>query len=146
MKERERRYLERIEEIIERFGSIQRDFVLDQSGIHAIVEFIENFSGSIPEFSLNDPVLLKGKQAAFKVIDKLEKQLSELESLDPPELWKQFHDTFVNSIRIQLEGYKDMVQVFTDRDIMHITRGRARVDEGVSRLEGGSRGTWLCSK
>lgn len=146
MRERERRYLERIEEIIERFGSIQRDLVLDQSGIHAIVEFIEKFSGSIPEFPLNDPVLLKGKQAAFKVIGKLEEQLEELKSLEPPALWSQFHEVFVSSISTQLDGYREMVQVFNDRDTSHITRGRSTVDEGVSRLEGGSRGTWLFTK
>jgi len=141
-KEYEKYYMERIEDIIEQFGAIQRDFVLDRSGIHAIIEFIENFSGSTPEFSLDDPVLLKGKQAANKVIDKLSQQLVELEDLNPPEIWQQFHRSLVSSIKLQLQGYKEMTRIFTDKDISHIHNGREMVDQGMKILEGGSRNNW----
>ena len=60
MKERsdEKRYMEKIESVIDQFGTIQRNFVLDKSGIRAIVKFIQDFAGAPPSFSLDDPVIL----------------------------------------------------------------------------------------
>ncbi len=139
MKDEEKRYMEKIESAIDHFGTIQRNFVLDKSGIRAIVKFIQDFAGSPPSFSLDDPVILKGKQAAFKVIDELEKQLLDLRSVRPPDIWEKFHESLLNSIQLQLQGYKEMVRVFEDSDVDHLQHGQEMVNKGMGILEGGSR-------
>ncbi|MHB2015582.1 MAG: hypothetical protein ACYCW6_01410 [Candidatus Xenobia bacterium] len=139
MKDEEKRYMEKIEDVIDHFGTIQRNFVLDKSGIKAIVKFIQDFAGQPPSFSLDDPVVLKGKQAAFRVIDELEKQLSELQGLKPPDVWDKFHESLLSSIQLQLQGYKEMVRVFDDSDINHLQHGQELVNKGMGILEGGSR-------
>jgi len=139
MKDPERNYMEQIERIIEQFGTIQRNFVLDKSGIRAIVKFIEDFAGAPPTFSLDDPVILKGKQAAFKVIEELGKQLGDLERIQAPGVWARFHESLVSSIRLQLQGYKEMTRVFEDSDINHLSHGQELVNQGMAILEGGAR-------
>lgn len=131
--------MEQIERIIESFGQIQRNFVLDKSGIRAIVKFIEDFAGAPPTFSLDDPVILKGKQAAFKVIEELSKQLDELEKIEAPEVWRRFHESLISSIKLQLQGYKEMTRVFEDSDITHLSQGQELVNKGMGILEGGAR-------
>lgn len=132
-------YLEQVEKIIEQFGVIQRNFVMDKKGIHAIVKFIEDFSGQPQAFSLDDPVIQKGKNTCYRVIKEMEEQLNQLERLNPSELWKTFHESLLKSIRLQLEGYKEMAKVFEDRNIIHIAAGQKLVNEGMSLLEAGSK-------
>ena len=139
MKDEEKRYMEKIEAVIDHFGTIQRNFVLDKSGIKAIVKFIQDFAGAPPSFSLDDPVILKGKQAAFKVIDELGKQLSDLRTVKPPDVWEKFHESLLSSIQLQLEGYQEMVRVFEDSDVHHLSEGQDLVNKGMGILEGGSR-------
>lgn len=139
MRDPEREFMDQIERIIEHFGTIQRNFVLDKSGIRAIVKFIEDFAGGPPTFSLDDPVILKGKQAASRVIEELGVQHDELQRLHPPERWQRFHASLVSSIELQLRGYKEMTRVFEDSDVSHLTRGQELVNQGMSILEGGSR-------
>lgn len=139
MRDPEREYMEHIERIIEHFGTIQRNFVLDKSGIRAIVKFIEDFAGAPPTFSLDDPVILKGKQAATRVINELGTQYAELERIEPPERWQRFHESLLSSIQLQLQGYKEMTQVFEDSDISHLSSGQELVNRGMGILEGGSR-------
>lgn len=137
MKEKE--YLEKIEASVEHFGTIQRNFVLDKSGIHAIVSFIKDFQGKTPAFSLSDPVIIKGKNAATRVVEELAKQLKDLEKIQPPEIWERFHNMMISSIRMQLAGYKEMLKVFEDNDLSHVRKGQEIVNTGMSILEGGSR-------
>lgn len=139
MRDPEREFMDQIERIIEHFGTIQRNFVLDKSGIRAIVKFIEDFAGAPPTFSLDDPVILKGKQAASRVIEELGKQHADLQQLAPPERWVRFHASLVSSIELQLRGYKEMTRVFEDSDVSHLTQGQELVNQGMSILEGGSR-------
>ena len=140
MTDPEREFMDQIERIIEHFGTIQRNFVLDKSGIRAIVKFIEDFAGAPPSFSLDDPVILKGKQAAGRVIEELGVQHAELQRLAPPERWQRFHASLVSSIELQLRGYKEMTRVFEDSDVNHLTKGQELVNQGMSLLEGGTRG------
>ncbi|NDD27066.1 MAG: hypothetical protein EB084_02220 [Proteobacteria bacterium] len=139
MRDPEREFMEQIERIIERFGTIQRNFVLDKSGIRAIVKFIGDFAGAPPTFSLDDPVILKGKQAAMRVVEELGVQLDDLQQLSPPERWMRFHASLVSSIELQLKGYQEMTRVFEDSDVAHLSQGQALVNEGMSILEGGTR-------
>ncbi len=139
MKDAEKQYMEQIEGIIEQFGTIQRNFVLDKTGIRAIVKFIEDFAGGPQTFSLDDPVILKGKQAAFRVIEELGKQLDELGRIEPPEVWLRFHESLCSSIKLQLQGYKEMTKVFEDSDINHLSSGQELVNKGMGILEGGAR-------
>lgn len=137
MDNQEEHYLEQVEGIIEQFGVIQRQFIMDRKGIHAIVKFIEDFSGQPQSFSLDDPVIQKGKATTHRVIKEMEDQLSQLEALNPPELWQTFHQTLLKSIKLQLEGYKEMSKVFENRNTIHIAAGQKLVNEGMGLLEAG---------
>lgn len=139
MRDPEREYMDQIERIIEHFGTIQRNFVLDKSGIRAIVKFIEDFAGAPPSFSLDDPVILKGKQAATRVIEELGEQYEELMRIKAPERWLKFHESLLSSIKLQLQGYKEMTRVFEDSDISHLSNGQELVNQGMGILEGGTR-------
>lgn len=136
---REEDYLGEVEKIIEQFGVIQRSFVMDEKGIHAIVKFIEDFSGQPQAFSLDDPVIQKGKAACLRVIKEMENQHAQLEKLKPPELWTTFHESLFKSIKMQLEGYREMAKVFDNRNVIHIATGQKLVNEGMSLLEAGTR-------
>ena len=135
----EEAYLGEVEKIIEQFGVIQRSFVMDKKGIHAIVQFIEDFSGQPQSFSLDDPVIQKGKSTCIRVIKEMEDQLLRIQQLTPPELWKPFHESLSKSIQLQLEGYKEMAKVFENRNVIHIAAGQKLVNEGMSLLEAGTR-------
>lgn len=139
MKEEEQKYLSQLEKVIENFGTIQRNFVLDKSGIRAIIKFIEDLEGRRPFFDLDDPVVQKGKAAANRVIEALSGQLQILEDLQAPPMWKKFHDSLVESIRTQLEGYREMSLVFEDSDMDHVTDGQEMVNRGMKLLEGGKK-------
>jgi len=133
----EKQYIEAVEAVIEQFGTIQRNFVLDRQGIRAIVRFIQDLEGKHPVFALDDPVLQKGKGAAERVIQELAHQLKTLEALTPPQIWARFHSAFLDSIRLQLEGYREMMKVFNDNRIEHIAKGQEKVDRGMSILSAG---------
>jgi hypothetical protein len=135
----EKAYLEEIEKVIEQFGVIQRSFVMDKKGIHAIVQFIEDFSGQPQTFSLDDPVIQKGKGICTRVIKEMEDQFVHIQELTPPDLWKPFHESLTKSIQLQLEGYKEMAKVFENKNIIHIATGQKLVNEGMSLLEAGTK-------
>jgi hypothetical protein len=139
MDAKEKKYLKSIEQVIESFGNIQRNFVLDKTGIRAIIKFIEDLEGRRPFFELDDPVVQKGKTAAKRVIDELSVQLDTLEKMTPPKPWEQFHSSLVESIKLQLEGYKEMSLVFEDSNMNHILEGQDMVNRGMKILEGGSK-------
>jgi hypothetical protein len=139
MDENEKKYLDGIEKVIESFGTIQRNFVMDKTGIRAIIKFIEDLEGRRPFFELDDPVVQKGKTAVIRVIEELTGQLNTLKDLLPPSPWKQFHHSLIESIRIQLEGFKEMSLVFEDSDMDHIVDGQDLVNRGMKILEGGAR-------
>lgn len=139
MKDEEKKYMDEIERIIEGLGAIQRKFVLDKTGIRAIIRFIEDLEGRRPFFELDDPVVRKGKMAVKRVIDELSRQMEILEDLKPPQPWKEFHRTLVQSIKLQLEGYQEMSMVFEDSNMDHIADGQEMVGQGMKILEGGSK-------
>jgi len=139
MDKNEEKYLGNIEQVIERFGTIQRNFVLDKTGVRAIINFIEQFEGRHPFFELDDPVVKKGKAAAYRVIEELDKQVTYLKKLKYPENWEKFHKVLVESIEIQLNGYQEMVKVFEDSKLEHIEEGHKMVNEGMNILQGGNR-------
>ena len=139
MNDPERRYMESIEKSIEQLGSIQRTFVLDKNGIRAIVRLIEEMGGAPPVFSLDDPVILKGRAAALRVVEELAAQLATLEAIDAPDIWAHFHQSLVTSIGLQLQGYRAMTRVFDDSNPRHLAEGQELVTRGMAMLEAGSR-------
>jgi hypothetical protein len=88
---------------------------------------------------LDDPVVQKGKTAARRVIDELTEQLKFLEAVEAPALWGQFHHSLIESIRYQVQGYKEMAMVFEDSNMNHIIEGQEMVDRGMKILEGGAK-------
>lgn len=136
----ERRYLEQVEAFTSEFGRIQRDFVLQKHGVQAILRFIEDFSGLKPTFKPDDPVLVKGQTAARTAIQELEVQFRRLEAAQPPPAWVLFQATLRESVRLQVQGYREMLRVFEDQDLAHLARGKAQVEQGMGLLEAGERG------
>lgn len=134
---KEKSYIDAVERSIESFGSIQREFVLDKRGVHALVRLVEELGGHAEGLELNDPVILKGKKSVEKVITSLESQVNSLVELDPPERWETFHNTLKSSLEIQVKGYKEMFKVFRDSDVRHIIKGQKIVDRGITLLSGG---------
>jgi len=130
----EKNYIEKVEKIIENFGKIQKTLVLDKEGIKAITRLVEEWEGKPHTFSLDDPVTLKGRQAAEKVLGELEKQSVELSRITPPERWSTFHQKLSDSISLQIEGYREMLQVFKDREPRHLLSGQEKINQGMGLL------------
>ncbi|MCD6310625.1 MAG: hypothetical protein J7M18_07905 [Candidatus Eremiobacteraeota bacterium] len=139
MTRKERKYINAIEQSIENFGAIQRDFVLDKRGIHALVRFIEDLEGHQPSFDLDDPVIQKAKTSVQKVIIGLKSEIKKLKKLEPSSQWKTFHDAFLTSLNEQLKGYTEMFKVFKDGKIRHIKKGQEIANRGVNLLVGGQK-------
>ncbi|MCL5773517.1 MAG: hypothetical protein M1536_03980 [Firmicutes bacterium] len=139
MKDDEKGYLGKIELIIEEFGTIQRNFVLDKNGVRAIVKFVQELEGKTPVFALDDPVVQKGKQVATKVIEGLARQLEVLEKIKPPDVWTKFHESLISSLKLQLQGYREMAKVFDDHNPAHINKGQDFVSKGMGLLEAGNK-------
>jgi len=139
MGEQEKHYLEAIESFIESFGSIQRELVLNQEGLRAVVRFIEDFAGGPQAFSLDDPVMLKGRLAALTVIEELAGEMERIKEMEPPGRWKIFHETLLESVTLQLRGYREMARIFDDRELEHLLKGQELVNQGMGLLEGGER-------
>ncbi len=139
MKDDEKKYIEEIEQVIEGIGNIQRQFVFDKTGISAIIRFIEDLEGRRPFFELDDPVVIKGKSAAARVIDQLETQLDILQEISPPVAWEGVHQRLVESLTLQVEGYQEMWEVFEDSSMDHVQEGQGMVSQGIKILENGSR-------
>lgn len=137
MKHTEESYFLSIQEKIEHFGVIQRDFIYEKTGIASLVRLIASMGGSLQELSLRDPVILKGRRAAERVILSLSREVEELRSIEPPPLWLRYHQMMISSLELQIEGYREMVLVFEDNEIRHIGRGKDIVKKGMSILEGG---------
>lgn len=137
MRQSEENYLASIQIKIESFGVIQREFIFERNGVVALVKLINSLGGNSPVLSLKDPVMQKGRNAAHKVIVELERQLGELKIIEPPQVWMKFHNMMLYSIKLQIEGYKEMLKVFEDGEIKHIGRGKDIVKKGMSFLEGG---------
>ncbi|MFP4496903.1 MAG: hypothetical protein ACLFQV_01730 [Vulcanimicrobiota bacterium] len=135
----ESKYLKKMEKIVENFGEIQRNFVLDKTGIKAIIKFVEDLEGRRPFFDLDDPVVQKGKKASEKVIEQLTQELNSLEKIKAPEKWKDFHSRLIHSLETQLQGYREMTLVFEDSDLIHIEEGQLIVNNGMKMLEGGKK-------
>jgi len=108
--------------------------VLDKEGIKAITNFVAEWEGKPHKFSLEDPVTLKGKNATQKVITELESQIGELKSLNPPQRWVLFHQRLTDSLSLQLEGYREMLKIFLDRDPKHLTAGQEKINQGMGLL------------
>lgn len=140
MDAREQRYLEAVEAFTEAFLEIQRRFILEQHGVQAIIRFIEDFSGGPTRFNPEDPVLKKGRGAAEGAVAALERESTRLREARPPIRWRTFHRLLRASLRTQLRGYREMLEVFQDADPAHIERGHALIEEGMQLLAAGARG------
>ena len=139
MTPKEKDYVDAVEQSIENFGAVQRDFVLDKRGVHALVTLVKDLEGRLPEFDLDDPVIKKAKNAAEKVILGLKSEIKILRKLKPPARWETFHSTLLSSLRLQLKGYREMFKVFKDGKARHITKGQGIVDQGLALLSGGKK-------
>jgi hypothetical protein len=139
MNDAEQKYLEGFEKVMVNLSTIQRKFVTDKTGIRAIIKFIEDFEGRRPFFELDDPVVKKGKILANSVVEEMAIQLNTLSNLRAPGKWQKFHKMMTDSIRTQIDGYKEMIQVFEDSEMDHIIKGKDKVNEGMQLLEMGHR-------
>ena len=138
---KEKNYVDAVEQSIENFGAVQRDFVFDRRGVHALVTFVEELEGHPPVFSLDDPVIQKARTATEKVITGLKSEIKILKKLKPPVRWETFHSVLLSSLQQQHKGYREMFKVFKDGKAAHIIKGHEIVDQGLSLLAGGKKKT-----
>jgi hypothetical protein len=141
MEKEEKEYFQLLNTAIEEFGSIQREFTLQKSGVSSLIRFICNAEGRHPSLSLKDPLMQKGRSAANAVIERMAEIRHSIAAITPPGIWAPFHKTMMDSFELQLKGYREMLKTFEDNDIKHIGRGKDIVKKALSLLQGGGGGT-----
>ncbi|MEN3015421.1 MAG: hypothetical protein ABDH21_05140 [bacterium] len=125
-------YLDKVAEIIENIEKIQQELVVEQKMMKNLVNLLNQFSSSKSQrIDLDDPVVKKAKDVVLKLITSLQEEYFKLELLEPDEKWKQFHEKFKQSLKTQIEGYKEIFLVFTDGNITHIKVGSMKVEQGL---------------
>ena len=58
-----------------------------------------------------------------------------MQSLTHPERWGDFHESLVESLTLQMEGYQEMWEVFEDSNMDHVLEGQGMVNQGMKILE-----------
>ncbi|MCX7759360.1 MAG: hypothetical protein N2169_07140 [bacterium] len=130
-------YLDKISEIIENIEKIQQELIVEQKMMKNLISLLNQFSNTSKNkiIDLEDPVVQKAKEVLFKLITSLQEEYFKLDLLEPEEKWKQFHEKFKQSLKTQIDGYKEIFLVFTDGNITHIKVGSLKVDQGLKMID-----------
>ncbi|MCS7244248.1 MAG: hypothetical protein RMJ36_05905 [Candidatus Calescibacterium sp.] len=130
-------YLDKISEIIENIEKIQQELIVEQKMMKNLISLLNQFSNTSKNrmIDLEDPVVQKAKDVLFKLITSLQEEYFKLDLLEPEEKWKQFHEKFKQSLKTQIEGYKEIFLVFTDGNITHIKVGSLKVEQGLKMID-----------
>lgn len=131
------KYLEKIAEIIENIEKVQQELLVEQKMMKNLISLLNQFSGAIKNktIDLDDPIVKKAKEVLFKLITSLQEEYYKLDLLEPDEKWAQFHEKFKQSLKTQIEGYKEIFLVFTDGNITHIRVGSMKVEQGLKMID-----------
>lgn len=129
-------YLDKISEIIENIEKIQQELVVEQKMVKNLVSLLNQFSSSSSSvIDLDDPVVKKAKEVLWNLITSLQEEYFKLDLLEPDDKWFQFHHKFKQSLKTQIDGYKEMFLVFTDGNITHIKIGSMKVEQGLKIID-----------
>ncbi|MFN3477976.1 MAG: hypothetical protein ACK4ZM_01240 [bacterium] len=129
-------YLDKLLEIIENIEKIQEELLVEQKMMKNLISLLNNFSVSKSKtVDLDDPVIKKAKEVLQKLVNSLQQEYFKLDVLEPDEKWKQFHEKFKQSLKTQIEGYKEILLVFTDGNITHIKVGSLKVEQGLKMID-----------
>lgn len=129
-------YLDKLSEIIESIEKIQEELLVEHKMMKNLITLLNNFSVSKSKtVDLDDPVIKKAKEVLQKLVNSLQQEYFKLDVLEPEENWKQFHEKFKQSLRTQIEGYKEILLVFTDGNITHIKVGSLKVEQGLKMID-----------
>ncbi|MCS7164754.1 MAG: hypothetical protein RMJ51_00505 [Candidatus Calescibacterium sp.] len=131
-------YLDKIAEIIENIEKIQQELIVEQKMMKNLISLLNQFSfhqNKDKTIDLEDPVIKKARDVLFKLITSLQEEYYKLDLLEPDEKWKQFHEKFKQSLKTQIEGYKEIFLVFTDGNITHIKVGSLKVEQGLKMID-----------
>ncbi|MFH1454263.1 MAG: hypothetical protein ABIH00_09865 [Armatimonadota bacterium] len=136
MKDDGKKYLKDMDKIFNRFGEIQKRFNAGRDGIKAIVSFIGEMSRKkTPAFALDDPILVRGSELMKEVIDSLDEQLKAAKKVSAPTEFSKFHKDLLESLKLQVSGYKEMTDMFADYKVTHALKGKDKVTKGVELIE-----------
>lgn len=135
MKNNEKDYLDQVNMVFLNFAKIQKDFTNGRDGIKAVLNFIDEMSRKKnTSFALDDPILIKGSDIMNNMIDKLEEQYKILKDITVPESFAEFHSNLEKSLKLQLSGYKEMVNIFSDYKVTNVLKGGEKVDKGLELI------------
>lgn len=129
-------YLEKLSEIFDALCNIQKNFTSKRGGIKAVLNFITEMSRKkTSAFSLEDPLLIKGSDLMNDVVEKLDDQYKNLKKMTAPEDMADFHKKLENSIKLQITGYKEMTEIFSDYKVTHVLKGKEKVSKALEMME-----------
>lgn len=129
-------YLDKLSEIIENIEKIQKELLVEHKMMKNLISLLNNFSVSKSKtVDLDDPVIKKAQEILQKLVNSLQQEYFKLDVLEPEEKWKQFHEKFKQSLKTQIEGYKEILLVFIDGNITHIKVGSLKVEQGLKMID-----------
>jgi len=129
-------YLDKLSEIIENIEKIQQDLIIEQKMMKNLISLLNQYSTKSEKIiDLDDPVIKKAKELLSNLINALQKEYYKMDLLQPDEKWAQFHEKFKQSLKTQIEGYQEILMVFTDGNITHIKIGSKKVEQGLKIID-----------
>jgi len=129
-------YLDKISEIIENIEKIHEELIIEQKMMKNLISLLNHYSSKNEKVvDLEDPVVKKAKELLIKLINSLQREYYKIDLLEPDESWKQFHEKFKQSLKYQIEGYQEILMVFTDGNITHIKVGSKKVEQALRIID-----------
>ncbi|MCX7870331.1 MAG: hypothetical protein N2485_01995 [bacterium] len=127
-------YLNELANILDNIEKIQEKLLANKKDIENIIALLKEFSSNPIDNNLDDPIIQRAKKTLQELINDLQNEYYKLESLTPTPDWQKFHSIFLNSLKQQIEGYKEIFLVFIDGNITHITVGTIKVKNALDIL------------
>ena len=131
----EERYLELLEEIFDKMYEMQKEVIYSHKGLQAVMNLFREFSQEPVRRDPRDPVYQQAKGILENLVNSIRELYETLVSVSPPRSWQLFHEVFSKSLKLQLEGYEEMLMAFEDGNVEHIRLGSYKVDQGLKLLE-----------
>jgi hypothetical protein len=127
-------YLNELSNILENIEKIQQKLLANKKDIENIISLLKEFSSNPIDNNLDDPIVQRAKKTLNELVNDLQNEYYKLESLNPPKDWEKFHYVFLNSLKQQIEGYKEIFLVFIDGNVTHINIGNLKVKNALDIL------------
>ena len=131
----ENTYLNELSNILENIEKIQQKLLANKKDIDNIISLLKEFSSKPIDNSLDDPIVLRAKKTLSELINDLQNEYYKLETLTPTAEFEKFHYIFLDSLKNQIEGYKEIFLVFLDGNITHINVGTIKIKNALDILQ-----------